>query len=665
MSLYLYNFFHLNLAYSAIEESDREKVIRQCYWPLLKLPRDLGIPIGIELSGYTLEVINDISSEWCEELSALIKEGMCELIGCGYTQVIGPMVPHQITTANLEIGNQIYQRILNTKPAIALLNEQAFSKGMVQLYKDADFQAIIMEWNNPARVNPQWGEEIGFLPQQAMGNNNSSVDLIWNKSIGFQKFQRYVHGEIELNDLLDFICENKSQNNFRAFPVYGNDVEIFDFRPGRYMTEAKFHPDGEWNRIYEFYDALKKQKDSKIVLPSKVLELREESGANKLLDLTSASQPIPVKKQGKYNVVRWAVTGRNDLDINTRCYKLYYSLVKENVAYSQEYWKELCYLWSSDFRTHITDKRWTSYIKRLKELEEKIPSFLKFDLKKTGHVESISLLSVSEKGKFVSVENDMLSIKFNKTKGLAVESFIDRNISDRPLFGTLQHGYFNDINLGADYYSGHLVFESPGKHKVTDLSLVSPAITNAGHMVEISCSMQTSLGPIYKKWTVYASGQMSLQYKLEFHAPLIGRLHTGFVTLLAENFSQETLNYTAHNGGKCPDNFFMDDEFNHSDPISFLVSSNQAVGLTKGELAIGDDHFGVKTKIDNAQLAGIGMIQYSKDKDKDKDKDKKLIRSFISYAEIDDTSKNKAFNLELEIIFSGLRWNQLKGVGVT
>lgn len=659
MSLYLYSFFHLNLAYSAIEESDREKVIRQCYWPLLKLPRDLGIPIGIELSGYTLEVINDISPEWCEELSALIKEGICELIGCGYTQVIGPMVPHQITTTNLEIGNQIYQRILNTKPAIALLNEQAFSKGMVQLYKDTDFQAIIMEWNNPARANPQWGEEIGFLPQQVMGNNNSSIDLIWNKSIGFQKFQRYVHGEIELNDLLDFICENKSQNNFRAFPVYGNDVEIFDFRPGRYMTEAKLHPDGEWNRIYEFYDALKKQKDSKIVLPSKVLELRDESGANKLLDLTNASQPIPVKKQGKYNVVRWAVTGRNDLDINTRCYKLYYNLVKENAAYSQEYWKELCYLWSSDFRTHITDKRWTSYIERLKELEEKIPSFLKFAPKKNDHVESISLLSVSEKGKFVSVESDMLSIKFNKMKGLAVESFIDRNISDRPLFGTLQHGHFSDINLGADYYSGHLVFESPGKHKVTDLSLVSPTITNAGHMVEISCSMQTSLGPIYKKWTVYASGQMSLQYKLEFNAPLIGRLHTGFVTLLAENFSQETLNYTAHNGGKHPDNFFMDDEFNHSDPISFLVSSNQAVGLTKGELAIGDDHFGVKTKIDNAQLAGIGMIQYSKDKDK------KLIRSFISYAEIDDTSKSKAFNLELEILFSSLRWTQLKGVGVT
>ena len=35
----------------------------------------------------------------------------------------------------------------------------------------------------------------------------------------------------------------------------------------------------------------------------------------------------------------------------------------------QEYdfnkFKELCYLWSSDFRTHITKKRWNDFIKRL------------------------------------------------------------------------------------------------------------------------------------------------------------------------------------------------------------------------------------------------------------------------------------------------------------
>ena len=53
MSLLLYNFFHLNLAYSAIEEEDRALVVEKCYWPLLRLARKRNLPFSIELSGYT------------------------------------------------------------------------------------------------------------------------------------------------------------------------------------------------------------------------------------------------------------------------------------------------------------------------------------------------------------------------------------------------------------------------------------------------------------------------------------------------------------------------------------------------------------------------------------------------------------------------------------
>ena len=41
--------------YSSIEIKDRTKVVDKCYWPLLKLEEANEIPIGIELSGYTLE----------------------------------------------------------------------------------------------------------------------------------------------------------------------------------------------------------------------------------------------------------------------------------------------------------------------------------------------------------------------------------------------------------------------------------------------------------------------------------------------------------------------------------------------------------------------------------------------------------------------------------
>ena len=49
-------------------------------------------------------------------------------------------------------------------------------------------------------------------------------------------------------------------------------------------------------------------------------------GAGNRLRLESPGQPIPVKKQGKYNVTRWAVTGRDDLGINTSCWRIYEAL---------------------------------------------------------------------------------------------------------------------------------------------------------------------------------------------------------------------------------------------------------------------------------------------------------------------------------------------------
>ncbi len=62
-TLHLYAFFHLNLAFSSIEEEQRGDVIARCYWPLLELAEKHG-PIGIEASGFTLEEIVTRDPDW-------------------------------------------------------------------------------------------------------------------------------------------------------------------------------------------------------------------------------------------------------------------------------------------------------------------------------------------------------------------------------------------------------------------------------------------------------------------------------------------------------------------------------------------------------------------------------------------------------------------------
>ncbi|MFZ5581051.1 MAG: hypothetical protein ACOZCK_00155 [Pseudomonadota bacterium] len=66
MKLKAFSFFHLNLAYSAIEVAQRPLVIERCYWPLLRLARSRQLPFGIEVSAWSLETIG--CAERCEDV---------------------------------------------------------------------------------------------------------------------------------------------------------------------------------------------------------------------------------------------------------------------------------------------------------------------------------------------------------------------------------------------------------------------------------------------------------------------------------------------------------------------------------------------------------------------------------------------------------------------
>ena len=146
-NLNIFSFFHLNLMFSSIEENQRLEVIKKCYWPILILASEYNVPIGIESTGITLELINELDKSWVDELRNLIANGLCEFIGSGYSQLIGPLVPYEVNLNNQIIG-KVYNKLLNFDPKIALINEQAFSSNLISLYKKTGYETIIMEWNN-------------------------------------------------------------------------------------------------------------------------------------------------------------------------------------------------------------------------------------------------------------------------------------------------------------------------------------------------------------------------------------------------------------------------------------------------------------------------------------------------------------------------------------
>ena len=207
-----------------------------------------------------------------------------------------------------------------------------------------------------------------------------------------------------------------------------------------------------------------------------------EKVAGNEIKLESPDQPIPVKKQEKYNIYRWALTGRNDLYINSVCYRIYNAFLRGKPE--REDWKELCYLWSSDFRTHITEVRWEKYLKRLdkfsREWDVGKKSKFKEEYKEevSGKNQRLTKIKMPykckafclyENGKYLFLETKELKLSLNKYKGLAIDKLWFKNVCEKPLIGTLPHGYYEEISCGADFYSGHTIIEKPGEHKITDL----------------------------------------------------------------------------------------------------------------------------------------------------------------------------------------------------
>jgi hypothetical protein len=646
--LKLYSIFHLNLAYSSIPESKRKEVIDRCFWPILKLATEDKVPIAIESPAYTLEVIADLEPSWLAELTKAIDSKIIEFIGSGYSQLIAPLVPAEVNEWNLMIGNNLYEQLLHYTPALWYINEQAYSAGIVEHYVRIGANAIIMEWNNPRTLHPEWDEEYRFHPQLAVGTNGSEIPVIWNDSITFQKFQRAAQGDIDIEDLYSYLLAHVGKK-VRNFCLYGNDAEIFDFRPGRFKTEPELNSVHEWSKIREIYHLLRDDNNFELVFPSEVLKSSNTHHTNIPLSLESSVQPIPVKKQPKYNITRWAVTGRNNLYINTKCYEIYQKVKclsrQDNFSKDKllDLQKELCYLWSSDFRTHITQDRWASFLKKINHVSEELTNNFStsectiLNNRKTISVNNLHgtiyigetdlgeniALPVSVEGfeikqdkQFLHITTPSVDAVFNCKRGLAIHSLIFPKISDHPLFGTVPHGYFRDVALSADWYSGHTVLQRPGKSQITDLINVDFVLekgsSEAGEWIGCSVTVTTDAGPVKKRYTIFKDiPQINVDIFFEWLTIPHGSFKTGMLTLIPDSFEKNDLFYATHNGGSDFECFKMaGSNILHDTPGSSIVTASHGLGATEGIVVVGDAQKGIAAFYDQTVCAAMPMVIY-------------------------------------------------------
>jgi hypothetical protein len=260
---------------------------------------------------------------------------------------------------------------------------------------------------------------------------------------------------------------------------------------------------------------------------------------------------------------------------------------------------------------------------------------------------SDSFYKVESKGNYWTIAGLRTRVVLNAHRGLALECLTDLS-TNKNICGTIHHGYFDDINWGADFYSGHLIYEAPGKHKVTDLVPVHPTWEQTDGKITFSALIKTTMGLLEKRWEIDdAHKKLSLRYIFHWKELIMGSLRLGHITLFDKSFTSEELTLKVHNGGRQLESFKLGDlNIDHGEHLSFLISARQALGMTEGYAEFSDrsNSLSIQSNLQEATMAGMLLHKTINDN--------KLTRFSLSLKEMDDTARPSLLkNAIIEIIY--------------
>jgi hypothetical protein len=188
------------------------------------------------------------------------------------------------------------------------------------------------------------------------------------------------------------------------------------------------------------------------------------------------------------------------------------------------------------------------------------------------------------------------------------KEILQEKFDDESLLGALDHGYYDDISLGADYFSGHAVIERPGEHKVTDLGKVIPVTDKNSDRIG---SNQKTGKFSFRQWLIFGDEELVLEKYIEVDSSENAIIRPYSFTFNPEIWDRENLYVATHNGGSNLEKFYLKGQhICHGDIYSSLISARHCFGCTEGVFVIGDRDKSISFKCDMSVSALIPSIIY-------------------------------------------------------
>jgi hypothetical protein len=710
------------LKFSSIPEDHFSAVIDRCYWPILDLVDDFGIEVGLEFPSSTLKTIHSIDPTLTDKVMNLAMKGKVEILASGAIQSLFPLIPKDVNEKNMAIGLDGYRSILNVTPTTGYVNEQAYSNGLPSIYAKYGMKNLVTMWEWLTKFASEPLDD--YSPQIITGSDGTRINAIMNSYIAFQKFQRYIAGEYDIDTYMRYALRNLKEGSAACFPFYGSDWEIFGYNNAILGSEQT---GSELERFRKFLEAAEANDDLSFITPSKTVELFPPQ---KEIVVDSPEAAIYSKKQEKFIVTRWAVCGRDNSFSNTMCYSFYKKLRRLNRLSPMldqhndvTLMEDLIDCWASDYRTHTTETKFTKFKLALGKLADGInvyerhvarkilssfPSkvvivnaedtdwngiplefkvhFLphmysihldlfvdgkkvkhqleEIELYKDGSLRAATIVITPHIGKrsistveFVnkkspsaediqvnsaidntlkSVTTPSTNVSFLRNRGATIDKLVFRDISKDPIVGWLEHGFYNDTRLSADFYTGHMISFDRDNVKTTDLSKVSSMFTfNHEHSIRVPVRaiINLPIGTLVKTYNVYLNeSRIDLNYDFHLKEYRPSSFRLGIITLNPTAFDKSELEFSTTNGGDIERFSVYGSNIAYDEAVEPRVTSHGCLGATEEWIDIGDASRGITLFSDKAVCYSVPLLNYRETKDSF------FYRIYNSISEMDDTT---------------------------
>ena len=256
--------------------------------------------------------------------------------------------------------------------------------------------------------------------------------------------------------------------------------------------------------------------------------------------------------------------------------------------------------------------------------------------------------------RLLKVSSQSVQLLINTHRGLTIDQL--SFMGEQALIGTIPHGFYDNMGLSADWYSGNTVLQQPGKPQVTDLSQLESIeifLRQEDDTLCIRAKVESSLGPIHKEIRIYhKEARLEVKIKFDWEELPIGSCKTGILTFLPGAWDISSLSYSTHNGGTQLETFQLDKSVNHAAPSSSVVSASHVLGATEGFVSIQDKYKQIQVRLQRSQNGALPMIQHCINSGHTP-----LTRLLFSWGEVDEG--RKVFELNSKELAFDISYHQL------